>query len=250
MAADRHFIVIVAGENHEELIAKYGPDVKVEPYTVFEYSRAEEYRQNKITFYEKLLENDGISEDQRIYITECIKDWKEMDIMDFYLELTEGLELDEKTGNAISSENPDLKYVQCNVARKFAYPFILKDGSEVFSAKKGDIDWSKVHLADARAYEVAWDTVMEGKTPETDDEKAIYENMKERKYYFEIFGNRENYIKSNTAFWGYAFLSEETGWVELDNTIPQFEWVSDYYDRFIKPLPDKTLLTKYECLRD
>ena len=88
--------------------------------------------------------------------------------------------------------------------------------------------------------------VMEGSEPQNDNETQIYENMKARTAYFEKFGSKENYVLVNTAFWGYAFVSEN-GWIELEDDMDQFEWVKNFYIRFIEPLPDDTLLTIYEC---
>ena len=55
---------------------------------------------------------------------------------------------------------------------------------------------------------------------------------------------------SNTSFWGYAFLSEKTGWVELEETVNQFEWVKNFFNRFIAPLGDNDKISIYECLRN
>ena len=57
-------------------------------------------------------------------------------------------------------------------------------------------------------------------------------------------------MASNTAFWGYAFLSEKTGWVELEDNEEQFKWVVNFYNKFIKPQSDDTLISIYECRRD
>jgi len=247
---NRHFTVIVAGNEPDTLIGAFDSNIKYPPYVVYLYSKAGEYRKQKIDFYEKILNGFEVDDKSRDFFEQSLEDIKNMDDMEFYLELTEGLTLDEKTGNAMSTENPDGKYNFCSIARKFALPFILKDGTESYSAKKKDIDWAKIHLANTEPYEIAWDTVMEGKKPTNEEEEKIYLNMKERKFYFSLFGDRETYIKSSTAFWGYAFLSKKEGWKELDGTIPQFEWVSNFYDKFIKPLPENTLITIYECIRN
>ena len=90
---------------------------------------------------------------------------------------------------------------------------------------------------------------MEGKEPKTEEDKIVYENMKNRKAYFEKYGDKKTYVISNTAFWGYAFLSEKEGWKELEPNVNQFIWVSQFFDRFIEPLDDNTLLTIYECVK-
>ena len=132
------------------------------------------------------------------------------------------------------------------IGKLFSVPFTLKDGTISFSAKKCDIDWDKMHLHNKEIYEAAWDMVMENKTPETDEEKLVYENMKNRTLSFQEFGNKETYVTSNTSFWGYAFLSEETNWIDAEK-YDQFTWMMNFYDTFIKPLPDDTLLTIVEC---
>lgn len=128
-------------------------------------------------------------------------------------------------------------------------PFLTKDGIECFQARKSDVDWPKIHLNGGHIYERAWEMVMEGSKPEDDYEKQIYENMKDKTAYFEKFENKENYVISSTAFWGYAFLSEITGWQEASSMDDQFTWMRNFYDVFIKNLPDDTLLTIYECVR-
>ena len=62
----------------------------------------------------------------------------------------------------------------------------------------------------------------------------------------DIFETKDNYVMQSTAFWAYAFV-DENKWTELDETTSQFEWVKNFYDRFIKPLDDNTLLTILEC---
>ena len=81
--------------------------------------------------------------------------------------MTEEYEYDPETGNAISTKNPDGKFDSYRIAGNFAMPFILKNGKEVYSALKGDIDWEKMN-ADPTPYETAWDLVVGGKKPKND----------------------------------------------------------------------------------
>ena len=83
--------------------------------------------------------------------------------------------------------------------------------------------------------------------PNDEHEKVLFENMKNMTSYFKKFETKDNYIVSNTAFWGYAFLSDMNGWLDAENEEDQFAWMSNYYDVFIKNLPEDTLLTIYEC---
>lgn len=248
---NRHFTVIVAGNNPEFLLQRYDANNKSPvPIVVYEFKKAKEYRKKKIKAYEEMLKNKNADSYITDYVRGRLEEIKKMSDTDFYLELTEDYEIDDKTGNAFTYDNPYGKFISCRIGKDFSLPFILKNGEETYQAIKGDVDWEKIHLANTEPYEIAWDTVMENKLPKTEDERTIYNNMKERKYYFSQFGSRENYIASSTAFWGYAFLSNETEWVELEENINQFIWVTEYYDRFIKPLPETTKLTIYECIRN
>ena len=90
---------------------------------------------------------------------------------------------------------------------------------------------------------------MENSEPTNENEKQIYENIKARTASFEKFGTKENYVLSNTAFWAYAFVTTTGHWLELEDDMDQFVWVGKFYETFIEPLPDDTLLTIYECTK-
>jgi hypothetical protein len=122
----------------------------------------------------------------------------------------------------------------------------LKDGREVFQARKGDVDWEQIHLHGGYAYARIWEMVMEKSEPRDDKEKHVFEAMQDKTFYLEKFETKENYITSNTAFWAFAFLSDKTGWMD-GSFDDQFAWMSNFYDVFIKNLSDDTLLTIYEC---
>lgn len=249
--AYRHFVAIVVGKEPEQLLSHYDSNIKTEePYTVFSFGKVGIYRKQYIASYEAALNRSDLGEDERKYIEDTIEDYKTMSDIDFFLEITEGYDLDEKTGDAISRENPNGKFNSYKIASHFAVPLITKDGKECFSAKKGDIDWGKVHLANQKPYEIAWDTVVKGKRPSNDEERTIYQNMKNMKSYLvDNYKDKKTYVQSSTAFWGYAFLSAEKGWNELEPNMPQFEWVRNFYDKFIKPLSNDEQITIYECIR-
>jgi hypothetical protein len=246
----RHFTLVVVGNNHAEMVKKYNKKLKVKKHLVYKFEDAEKLYQKKILIMKSLLNKIEGDEERKEFLTEEYNYYKDLDYLEYYTELTEGLIIDDETGDAYSETNPDGKYDTARVAGVYALPLIDKEGNETYSCKKGDVDWSRIHLFNTYPYEVAWDTVMEGKEPKDDNEKYIYENMKNRTTYFEYYGTRENYIKSSTSFWGYAFLSEETGWVELDDTTNQLEWVNNFYDKFIKPLKEEEIVTIYECTRE
>ncbi len=246
---NRHFTLVVVGENPDELIKEYDSNKKVEQYTVLQFKNAGKLRQKYIKFYEEMLLKLEPTDPNYPLAEEQLKIYKEQSDVDFFVDITEGYDIDEETGDAVSDKNPNGKYDSCRLGKNFAVPLINKNGEEVFSCTKNEIAWDKIHLANKETYEFAWDSVMEGKKANTEEEKIIYENMKNRKAYFSTYGSRENYVLSNTSFWGYAFLSEKTGWIELEDTINQFEWVMEFYDRFILPLKENERISIYECIR-
>lgn len=242
----QHFVCIVAGENPESLMSEYDKNKVVIPYIVYEYNKIPQLKKRFIDMYTMAL-NEGLNDAQQEYVKSMLQDLAEMDNDEFFYELVENDELTiGDDGNAYSSKNKDGKWSFYSIGKIFSIPFYLKDGREVFQAKKGEIDWEHMHLHGGEIYEKAWEMIMEAKEPQNDYEMTIYENMKDKQSYFEKFETKENYVASNTAFWGYAFLSDKTGWVDAEEE-EQFEWMKNYYDMFIKPLPDDTLLTIYEC---
>lgn len=250
MADNRHFMLVVVGENPDELIKKYDNSLTVDPYVVLKFSDAKKYHNKYILMLKELLKIMDKTDPNYFYTQEQLNIYENEDDTEFYLDITEDYDIDEETGNAISTKNPDGKYDGCSIGKNFALPLIDKNGNEVYSCRKKDVDWGKIHLTNQDVYAFAWDSVMEGLKPNTEEEKIIYENMKNRKEYFRHYGNRENYILSNTSFWGFAFLSANTGWVELEETVNQFEWVKNFFNRFIKPLNDNDKISIYECLRN
>ena len=251
MAIDKynHFVTIVAGDNPEVLMSPYDKNIKTEPRVVYKFADAGKLRNQYIKLYTALLESDTIPEGP---FKEDAKDKlaviQNQSDTEFYLDLTEDYEHDNDTGDALTTENPDGKWSSYRIGKLFSLPFILNDGTETFQAKKGDINWELMHLHGGDVYQRAWEMVMENSEPVNDYEKQIYDNMKARTAYFEKFGTKDNYVLSNTAFWGYAFVSKN-GWVELEDDMDQFVWVRNFYESFIDPLPDDMLLTIYECTK-
>jgi len=245
----RHFVVIVAGDNPEGQMLPYDNKKEVEPYVVYKYSDAQILKDKYMQMYEALLAGDELSEDEKKEVQEEYNEIKDESPTELFFEITEGYDYDNETGDAISKKNPNGKWKSFNLGKFFCVPLITNNGDEVYQARKKDIKWDSMHLNGQEVYARAWEMVMEGSEPQNETEKLIYENMKNRVVYFQKFGTKENYVVSSTAFWGYAFLSEKTGWVELEDNVSQFDWVSNYFDRFIKPLPEDTLLTIYECVR-
>lgn len=247
MAAQTHFTLIVIGENPDEIVSKYDKNNETEPHILYYKDKSKKYRENALNIYKFMLTDSTLSDSKKHYLEEIVESISDMTNEEYFEFLAIDKTYDED-GNIITTENPDGKYDVCHIGKNLSLPLINKTGQEVFSELKGNVDWDKVHLTDPKAYEVAWDTVVEGKKPQNDDEKTIYNNMKNRTQYFMTYGDRETYIKANTAFWGYAVV-DQNGWKELEDGIDQFEWVINFFDRFIKNLPDDTRISVYECAR-
>ena len=244
----RHFVAIVAGDNPQSLMIPYDAMKEVEPYVVYKYSEAEQLKERYLKMYEAVLASGELGKEEKEEVQEEYDGLKGESAIEFFYEVTDHMEHNEE-GDALSTKNKFGKWKSFQLGKNFSVPFITNDGQETYQARKADINWSLVHLNGQEVYKRAWEMVMEKSSPENDTEKLIYENMKNRTTYFQKFGTKENYVASSTAFWGYAFLSAKTGWVELEDTENQFEWVTNFYDRFIKPLPEDTLLTIFECTK-
>lgn len=242
----QHFNVLVVGDNPEALMAKYDSRNKTDRHLVYKFEEADVYRKDKLKILKGLIDFPKIDEGtKRIAQTEY-DIYKDMSDIDFYLELTEKYDLDPETGDAYTTDNTDSKFDGYNKNGIFSHPFVTKNGMETYSATKGNIDWEKIHLGDTRTYNVVWETVMEGREPSDKDEEIVYNNMKNRKAYLEKFDGKMDYVYSMASFWCYAYL-DENGWVELSG--PQFDWVKNFYERFVSPLSDDTKLTIFDCTR-
>lgn len=240
------FETIVAGENPQELMKGYDSKIKVDPYILYKKKDADSIKAKYVHEYSLVLDSDALSENDRERAEEIIHNTLKTPSEAFFDGFTEDFDHD-ADGNAISTINPKGKWAFYQNGKLFSVPFTTIDGREVYQARKGDVDWKRMHLYGQEVYERAWEMVMEGSKPENDYEKTIFENMKNRTAYFSNFADKKTYVTYSTAFWGYAFLSEENGWTELEEGVEPFDWVSTFYEKFIKPLPDDTLLTIFEC---
>ena len=245
-----HFVCIVAGEDPEKLMEPYGVlNGKGQKNVLYKYADAKKLQERQIALYESLLNNKTLPEKYASAFKEELEEIKEMTPDDFFLMMTANYEHDRKTGDAYTEENPNGTWRSKAIGQFFSVPFTLLNGEQKFQARKNEIDWDVMHLSNQQTYKGAWEVVMEGRKPKDGQEQLIYDNMKNRVAYFEKYGDKKTYVISNTAFWGYAFLSEKEGWKELEPNINQFVWVSQYYNRIIEPLPDNTLLSIYECTK-
>ena len=243
----KFFSVMVVGDNHKELMAKYSMDVEVEPYVKYEYLKADKYLNGAIKALDNIIANAdtiGIDANVQESLAARIKNLKKMTPFEYYRELTDGMYYDEN-GNALSTENQEGHWKTARIGRNFSIPLKLKDGTETYSARVEDIDWDA--MSDPKElYEAAWETVMEGREPKTEEEKQIYESMKDKTMYFSNFKDKEEYVTYSTSYWNYAFVNED-GWVDVDSAKSEREWIKNFKKKFIQHLNPNDLVTIYEC---
>lgn len=241
-----HFVTIVAGENPDELMKPYQSDIEEMPHVLYYYKDAGKLRENYITLTKSMLKSN-LSEQEERELTDILSIIESQTDDEFFEDLAEDYDIDETTGDIITFENPNEEFTTYQMGKNFSAPFILKDGTTTFQARKKDIDWDKMCFGDKEIYLRTWELAIEGAKPLNDIEKTIKKNMENRKDYFAFFKDKETYALHCSAFWGYAFLSENTGWKSLNYNMNQIDWVVNYYNNFILLLPEKTLLTIFEC---
>lgn len=245
----RFFSVMAVGEEPQKMMEKYGADYEVEPYVKYKYLDAKKYQQASIKTLEKLLneaDKIGIPPTTQETLKTRLEELKKQSSFEYYRQLTDGMYYDED-GNALSTENPNAHFNTCRVGRNFSMPLLLKNGMEAYSAHVSEVDWESMIHTNTSVYEAAWEMVMEGKTPSNPEEEAIYNAMKDKEAYFSKFKSEEEYVNYSTSYWNYAFV-DKNGWIDVDIFEgDETEWVSTFYDRFIKNLDPNELITIFEC---
>lgn len=245
----RRFVCVVVGENPQEVIAKYNATLEVPSYIKYKRKDAAKLQRDRILVLEALLNNPDLEPIEKATVEEEYDYIKGLSPWKYYEEeLTEGMQYDDE-GNALTTENPVGKYHYAKVGDLLSMPLILFDGSSTHQARKGDVDWTQVHLKGQDTYRVVWEMVIDGKKPEGATEEMLYQNMCSYHDYLMKYHNKKTYVAANTSFWGYAFCSQKTGWLELEDNMDQYEWVINFYYKFIEPLPDNALITIMECVR-
>lgn len=246
--ASKVFSVLVVGDDPQEIMEAYDINKKVERYKKYEYLKSGEMRKNNIRILEGIVSKYSefhIDKRHADILKERLAGLNEMSDFDYYRSITEGMYYDEN-GDAWSDENPDGKWLKSHIGRDFSLPFKLKDGSESYQSKVSDVDWEKMHMFNTRPYEILWETIVEGREPQGEEEQTLYDNMKGNKNYFESFKSKEEYVTHNCAYWAYAYVDKD-GWHSIDDGGDSKQWVSNFYERFVKSLNGDDTVSMYEC---
>ena len=253
--------LLVIGNDHQLIAQKYSKDRAVEPYIAYMFDDMEKIHSDDIKLLESminelkpLVEKNGSND----YYSELVNDYnacKSMTDFEYYQEMTRGCWYDDN-GNAWSTENPNAhyQYEKCYDRRikmnqedeaPFAIPFILKDGTKAYSAKKSDIDWKSMHMANIDTYRRAWKLCVDDETPENVEEDLIKKSFSNRNEYFSNFKNEDEYVLHNCAFWAYGVATMDK-YECIEDLSDRMKWVESFYDTYIKPSDDDTIFTIYE----
>lgn len=244
----RFFSLMVIGDDPMKIIEKYGADFKVEPYIKYRYLDAKKYHSTAIKTLKQVINNFNslsIKPNIKETLTKRLENISKLTPFEYYRELTDGLFYD-NDGNAISEENPNIKYNTCKKGRNFSLPLILKDGSESYSALVKDIDLEAMNGKSKEIYEAAWEMVMEDRKPQNDIEEQTYNSMKDKTAYFSNFKSKEDYVTYSTSYWNYAY-ADINGWIDVDDEGDEMKWIKNFYSRFIKNLNPNDLVSIFEC---
>lgn len=248
--------LLVIGNNPEEIAAKYSLDRKVAKHKKCELNEAPKLHKNYLKELELTINAlDGVHGKEELVeaYRDLYDEYSEMDDFEFFQAITFDCDYD-NDGDAVTDENPDAHYQfeKCyderirkdqNFEAPFSNPFILKDGTKAYSAKVDEIDWNVFHLAKSPIYEAVWEICVEGREPETDDERTAKEVMSNRDAYFRLFRNKDEYVWHCSAFWTYAVATKDE-YVECVGR--DIDWTNNFYNRFIKPLPPDETVTLFE----
>lgn len=261
MTRIKYRTILVIGDDHKDIVKKYSADTKVERHIKMKFDDAEKERKNHIKLIDNLLN------DRRIFLTDTQRDIYEdmyrslnkMTDFDYFREITEGCIYDEETGDAYTdyNENAYYQYERCQQHRlevtgdegDFSDPFILKDGTKSYSAHFNDIDWERIHKnkEQVKLNSRVWDLVVEDDEPLDEKEEKLKRRMENRQSYFlDNFDTKEDYIKHSTSLW-YWGIATKDWYKEVNYKIDPMQWVTTFYDKFIKKLKkENPLITIYE----
>lgn len=234
----RTYSVLVIGENPDIQMESFNASIKCEKYIKYYIKDSKSIYNKTIKTIETLIEQHGNS-----YLQSYLDDVKDMTDIEYFSSLTKDLIHDEE-GNAWDDSNQNGKWINYKLGDEFSMPLISLNGEKKFQIKKGEVDWYKMHLNNSNFYSKTWDLVMGTIIPQTAHEVHIKDVMDSHKESIKSFGTKENYIKYNTSYWNYSVVKDGS-WVDMDNK-NSFEWVTTFYETYIEPLNDDTLLTIFE----
>ena len=212
---------------------------------------------------------------------------KKMEMTDeeLYVNATKWYEEDEigPNGEVYSTYNPDSKWDWYEVGGRWAGTIAVKDGVEIDepnfswgwreedkdkviangtktdSAYIKDIDFSKMHRTEKDYSEAlrSWELIVEGAKPVNEDEKEqVKYCFYKPEYYTERYKDKETFAKCRSSFSLWAVVKDgvwyekgEMGFWAMSNETHDeaVDWELNFFDRFLKDLPEDTLVTVVDC---
>ena len=226
------FSVLVAGDVD---LSEYDINRKVEPYVVYKFNDRTKIRQQAIDIYKEFLKNNNDSTSlMNSFLNIKLQEIEESTDEEYFESATKGMLFDKKTGDALTTINPNGKYrIIKDPKTDTAVPLI----NDKFQCEVSELPPYKVDDFLKTKYEEHWDYVMK------DGAKMTKDSL------LQTYGSKEMYVNVMIEPMFYnAFVSNETGWVE-PNYDEQNEWVLEFRDRFIKKLSKNTKLKVYNFAR-
>jgi hypothetical protein len=253
MDKNNFFSLLVIGDDPEIIMEKYNENYEVEPYIKYYFKDKDKLFKDRIKIFEQILKNKEYFSNKQLIdeVRISLSKMRRMNSFEYYKDLTVGYVYD-KDGNAITDDNPNLRYSTYSQTLNFISPLYITDEKgnpkEVTTANKGEINWNLLHLNQEKSliYNNTWELCVDKREAQNDIEKTILNNMKNADRYFNRFNSKKDYILYNASFWTYAILSENIGWVDMDD-MADFEWVINFFDNYILPLSNDEKLTIFEC---
>lgn len=250
--------ILALGPDAENQVKRYSMDTEIPEYRIYEADKKKMYYDVSVNLYCAL--NDLPSYVPMIpslkpIFREKYAELSETSIDDFYMALAEGRRMDEKTGDIYTTENPEAKYTHEkfyedangeDAAHHGFLPFELADGTRTYSALKKDILWDKCHMNGAEAYRRVYELIINGDTPQNEEEENILKDMSMEQFYMGQF-TKEEYVNHRCAF--YADYVIENG--NIIYTKPEGKSALNaegtFFDEVITAIPDDMLITMYHA---
>ena len=259
----------------EELIAKEKQEI--EEYKNSTYAQ---YLADPVKYAEDCNNDSHLN-----YLKEVFPNKLTMTDEEIYQSATRWYEEDEigPNGEVYSTYNPDSKWDWYQVGGRYAGRIVVKDGVEIDepsfswgwdddtkekviamgnktdSAYKKDIDFSKMHRTE-ESYNDAiryWELVVEGAEPNNEEEEnTVKWSFYKPEYFTNRYKTKEKYAECNSSFSMWAVVKDgvwyekgKMGMFAMSNETDDeaVDWEMNFFDRFIKDLPDDTLLTVVDC---
>lgn len=291
-----HYAVMVVGENIDKQLEKFDENLEMKRYVEFTKQQLIDNGRKNLENYKNRTYAEFLKDPEK-YESECHKpehinylkfefpkklEWSDEEV---YQEEVKWYEPEDigKDGEVYSTRNPNSKWDWYEIGGRYAGRLLLKDGVEKTSdpnfswgwdensiqsvlsekrvdvAKKGDVDWNKIHKVKDKYDEAIrfWELKVEGAKPKnTKEEETLRFDLYKPEYYSDKYKDKETYATamSNFTMWaividGKWYEKSEMGWWGMSNGTNEDEvkWELGFYEKFIKDLPDDTILTVVDC---